>query len=221
VLKKRGLLLGSGLVTVALCAALLVVVTGAFAGAGSPADKVVAGGDKTVVMAPQTGATLLTATMSTSKPTDLILSVTSECSILTTVDNVGSSTATAFGQVRIWVEVDGQIVPVQSISNPPQATPAGGDDTDKAVFCERTHTVTFMPTTQTDTISQYQATKSANAFNWLRQNVGAGSHTITVKADLASSATNGTAEAIVGNRTLVVEPTKMANDAIISSTASG
>ena len=219
-LKKRGLLLGSGLGTVAVAATLFVLVTGAF-GSGSPADKVVAGGDKTVVMAPQTGATLLTATMSTSKPTDLILQVTAECSILTTVTNTGTSTASAFGQVRVWVEVDGQIVPVQSISTPPQDTPAGGDNTDKAVFCERTHTVSFMPTTQTDTITQYQATKNANGFNWLRQNVGAGSHTITVKADLASNATSGTAEAIVGNRTLIVEPTKMANDAIISSTASG
>ena len=114
-----------------------------------------------------------------SRP-DLILSVTLECSILTTVTNVGTSTATATGQVRAWTEVDGQIVPVQSIS-------------------------------------QYQATKNANAFNWLRQNVGAGQHTITVKADLSSSAMNGTAEAIVGNRTLVVDPTKMANDAVISS----
>jgi hypothetical protein len=31
----------------------------------------------------------------------------------------------------------------------------------------------------------------------------------------------GTAEAIVGNRTLIVDPTKMANNAIISDTATG
>jgi len=212
-LKKRSLLggslLGAALVAVAL------FVTGAFAGSGTPANKVTAAGKTTVVMAPQTGATILSATMSTSKPTDLILQVTLECSILTTVENTGTSTASAFGQVRIWVEVDGQIVPVQSISSPPQDTPPAGNNSDKAVFCERTHTVTFMPTSQLDTIRQYQATKSANAFNWLRQNVGSGTHTIAVKADLASNATSGTAEAIVGNRTLIVEPTKMANDAII------
>jgi hypothetical protein len=221
VLKRRGLLVGSVLGVVLGAAATFAIATGALAGTGSPADKATAAGDKTVVMAPQSGATLLTATMSTSKPTDLILQVTAECSILTTVTNTGTSTASAFGQVRIWVELDGQIVPVQSVSSPPQDTPPPGDDSDKAVFCERTHTVSFMPTTQTDTISQYQATKSANAFNWLRQNVGAGSHVIKVKADLASNATSGTAEAIVGNRTLIVDPTKMANDAIISGTATG
>lgn len=216
-MKKRLAVGAAG--TVAVLATLSV--SGAFAGGGSPADKVVAGGDKTVVMAPQSGATIMTATMSTSKPTDLMLSVTLECSILTTVTNVGTSTASATGQVRVWVEVDRQIVPVQSISTPPQNTPPGGDDSDKAVFCERTHTVDFMPATETETIKQYQATKNANAFNWLRLNVGSGSHTIEVKADLSSSATNGSAEAVIGNRTLVVEPTKMANDAIISGTASG
>jgi len=114
------------------------------------------------------------------------------------------------------VEVDNQIVPVQSISSPPQNTPPAGTDADKAVFCERTHTVTIMDTAGDDTMTQFQATKNADAFNWLRQNVGAGTHTIVVKADLASSATSGTAEAIVGNRTLVVDPTHMANNAIIN-----
>jgi hypothetical protein len=217
-MRKRHLLAAS--LTGAIALAVTLSVTGAF-GSGSPADKVVAAGDKTVVMAPQTGAILLTAVMHTSQPTDLILQVSAECSILTTVTNTGTSTATATGQVRVWVTVDGQIVPVQSVSNPPQTTPPPGDDTDKAVFCERTHTVNFMPSTETETIQQYQATKNADAFNWLRQNVGAGDHIIRVKADLASSATNGTAEAVVGNRTLIVDPTKMANDAVISSTGSG
>jgi hypothetical protein len=217
--KKRNLAVWS-LVAAAAVAGTLAV-TGAFAGTGSPADKVVAAGDKTVVMAPQTGATLLTATMSTSKPTDLQLTVSAECSILTTVTNTGTSMSTASGQVRVWVEVDGQIVPVQSISNPPQNTPPGGNDTDKAVFCERTHTVDFITNDESTQLTQYQATKNADAFTWLRQNVGAGSHTITVKADLASSATSGAAQAIVGNRTLVIDPAKMANDAIISATASG
>jgi hypothetical protein len=216
--RKRNLAVGSLVAAVAVMGTLFV--TGAF-GSGSPADKVVAAGDKTVVMAPQTGATLMTATMSTSKPTDLQLTVSAECSILTTVVNTGTSMSTATGQVRIWVTVDGQIVPVQSISDPPQSTPPGGDDTDKAVFCERTHTVDFITNDETTQLTQYQATKNADAFTWLRQNVGAGTHTIAVKADLASSATSGTAQAIVGNRTLVVDPAKMANNAIISSTASG
>ena len=158
--------------------------------------------------------------MTTSKPTDLILQVTLECTILTTLQNMGTSDVYAHGQVRVWVTVDGLIVPVQSISTPPQNTPPGGDDTDKAVFCERTHQVNFINPNDDDTIEQYQQTKSANAFNWLRQNVGSGTHVIEVKADLSTDATMtfANAEAIVGNRTLIIEPTKMANDAIISST---
>lgn len=213
---RRTLVAGSVLAGAAMAAGLFAVSTGAFAGSGTPANKVTAAGRSTIIMAPETGATLLTATMSTSKPTDLILSVTLECSIETTVMNTGTSTATATGQVRVWVEVDNQIVPVQSISSPPQNTPPAGTDADKAVFCERTHTVTIMDTAGDDTMTQFQATKNADAFNWLRQNVGAGTHTIVVKADLASSATSGTAEAIVGNRTLVVDPTHMANNAIIN-----
>lgn len=221
-LKRRSLAVASLTGAILLVSALFMAVTGAFAGgSGEPANKVVAAGDHTVVMAPAQGATLLTAKMSTAKPTDLVLQVSLECSILTTVTNVGTSTASASGQVRVWTEVDGQIVPVESTSEPPQSTPPGGTDADKAVFCGRTHTVEFMPLTQTETLKQFQETKNADAFNWLRFNVGAGEHTITVKADLNSEAVNGTAEAIVGNRTLIVEPTQMANNAVISSTGTG
>lgn len=221
-LPRRSLVISSLAGAAVLASALFVIATGAFAGSGGePADKVVAAGDHTLVMAPQEGATLLTATMSTSKPTDLVLQVSLECSILTTVTNVGTSTATASGQVRVWTEIDGQIAPIESTSEPPQETPPEGTEADKVVFCDRTHTVEFMPTTETETLKQFQETKNANAFNWLRFNVGAGEHTITVKADLNTKAANGTAEAVVGNRTLIVEPTKMSNSAVISPSGSG
>jgi hypothetical protein len=200
----------------ALAAALTLTVTGAFAGAGTPANKVVASGSSTVVMAPKTGATLLTATMSTSKPTDLSLLVTAECSILTTLENIGTSTASAEGQVRVWTDVDGQIVPIQSTSEPPQKTPPPGGDKDKSVFCARMHKVEFIDPTNTQTIKQYEETRNADAFNWLRFNVGAGTHTIVVKADLNSSAVSGSAEAVIGNRTLIVEPSHLANNAVIT-----
>jgi hypothetical protein len=216
---KMGSILGAGGL---VAATFLVFATGALS-ASSPADKVVAAGDKMVVMAPQTGATLLTAIMKTSKPTDLVLNVSLECTIETTVENVGSSTSLAQGQVRVWTEVDGQIVPVASVSNPPQNTPPGGDDTDKAVFCERVHQVQFINPSEDDTIRQFQLTKNANAFNWLRFNVGAGTHTITVRADMNAGPNMGaaTSRALVGNRTLVVTPTKMANDAVISNPGTG
>jgi hypothetical protein len=46
--------------------------------------------------------------------------------------------------------------------------------------------------------------------------MGSGTHTIVVKATL-TEATNGdaTAEAVIGNRSLIVEPETLANDATI------
>jgi hypothetical protein len=38
---------------------------------------------------------------------------------------------------------------------------------------------------------------------------GNGIHTIVVKGEFTATATNGTASAIIGNRTLVVDPTKV------------
>jgi hypothetical protein len=223
---------------IAVAAVLVVSTTVALAMSNSsPADKVVAAGDRAVVATPVggggTSVELLRAIMKTSKPTDLVLNVSLECSILTTVTVTGSPTGTtnsAQGQVRVWTEVDGQVVPITSVSDPPQNTPAGGTKADdSAVFCERLHQVTFINPEDMgdpqDTIREYQETKNANAFNWLRFNVGAGTHTVTVKADLTASATMPmdatNTQAIVGNRTLVVTPTKMANDAVISNPGTG
>jgi len=190
-----------------------------------PANKVVASGSKIVKFSPGSAVTLMSATMRTSSPTDAILAVTMECSIITDTiitggPNVSSESTTAKGAVRVWVEVDGQIVPVNSASAPPQNAPAAGNDTDKTTFCSRVfnRTVKDMenPADGIDYSEDYIETKDANSFNWLRLNMGSGIHTITVKADLTHEATDpSTASAMVGNRTLVVIPAKMANDATI------
>lgn len=180
-----------------------------------PADKVVAAGSTLEVVGPNAEVTILTATMRTSSPTDLILSVTMECSIFTRLltgpsGDGGASTATAAGTVRAWVEVDGQIVPVKS------AGP--GSEADKVTFCNRVYSRTVTdaedPLDGQDIEEDFIDTKAANAFNWLRLNVGSGIHTITVKATLLQqTAGDATAEAAIGNRTLVIEPAKLANDA--------
>jgi hypothetical protein len=102
------------------------------------------------------------------------------------------------------------------------------------VFCDRTYhrTVTDQesPADGIDQESDYIRTKAANAFNWLRFNAGSGVHEVVVKADLETSdpscaanelapnapGPNATcAQAYVGNRTLIVEPTKTANNAVM------
>ena len=65
--------------------------------------------------------------------------------------------------------------------------------------------------TESETISDYLNTREANGFNWASLDSGNGIHTITVKGEFTKTATNGTASAIIGNRTLVVDPTKVQN----------
>lgn len=223
----RTLLHGGSKIFLALLATALVFTLGvnaAQAGSGTPANKVVAAASKREVIAPGTAETLMTATMKTSKPADVMIQTALECTILTgLVTNNDDNSATARSSVRVWVEVDGKIVSLTQNSVPPQngTTPPEGNDTDKVTFCDREYSRTVTdaenPLDGIDTEDDYIRTKSAHGFNWVQMNLGSGLHTIAVKADLdLATDGNATAEAIIGNRTLIVEPTKMANDAVIA-----
>jgi hypothetical protein len=190
----------------------------------TPADKVVASGSKMVVVGPAVGVPILTATLKTSKPTDLILNVNMECSIFTRLVTGGMSpdTAQATGDIRAWIEIDGVTVPINSMSSPPQNPPLPGDPaTDSVTFCNRTYSRTVSDLegdANTDLEDDFIDTKSANSFTWLRLNLGnlPSPHRIVVMATLTESATpDATAEAVIGNRSLIVEPAKLANDATI------
>jgi hypothetical protein len=191
-----------------------------------PANKVVAAGGKTEVVAPQEEVTLLQGTIKTSKPTDLMFSTALECSILTQLKTSDESqTANAEGTVRGWIEVDDKIVSLNQVSSPPQDPndPAthNGNDTDKVTFCNREYQRTVTddedPLDGQDIEDDYIRTKASHAFNWVQMNLGSGVHKIELVADLeTNTAGEATAQAVVGNRSLIVEPTKMANNAVIS-----
>ena len=228
-LSRRAVLTGGALLGTVAIALPTLAATGD--NGGTPANKAVAAGAKEEVVGPDAEVTILSAKLKTSKPTDLIMAVSLECSILTNVvinggPTVSEDTALAEGNVKVWVELDGKIVPIQAISAPPQdgATPPAGDESDKVTFCDRLHerTVTDAEDGEDgiDSSRDYQRTKSANAFNWLRLNAGSGDHLVEVKATLTTNAVGegSGAEAIIGNRTLIIEPTKLANAAIISDT---
>src|ERR1051325_659483 len=173
-----------------------------------PADKMMAKGATIEVTGPGVTHTILTGTMRTSNPSDLILSVTLECSILTNVTTTGHDDAQACGRVEVWVEVDQVAVPVD------------GGDSGHVVFCDRAHqqhTSGFDGLDDNkETITSYLKTRTANAFNWATLDVGSGIHTIEAKPLLTETHVNkGVAQAAIGARTLVVEPSKMANDAVI------
>ena len=202
--------------SLALAALLLTLPSRQEAAGGTqePANKVSAAGSTIEVVRATPGSnvvTLMSELVKTSKPTDLILGVTAECSITTEVTTVGNDSQFAEGLVKVWVEIDGQRVPVST------------DDTadpGKVVFCNRMYMrETSMFDDEDATIKTFMATRNANGFNWMALNVGSATHLIEVKAELTTSTSAGqaTAMAAVGKRTLIVEPVKSANNETVST----
>ena len=211
----------------ALAAAVGVTVPVAIAaegGGGTPANKAVAAGSTVETIGANQTVTLLSATMKTSKPTDLLMSVSLECSLFTRLlTNNDNPSSVSNASVVAWLEMDGAIVPISSTSTPPQdgAEPPAGGEQDKVTFCDREYSRTVTdqedPADGIDQEDDYIRTKAAHAFNWVKLNAGSGMHTVELKAEiLATASAEDFAEAKVGNRTLVIEPTKMANNAEIA-----
>jgi hypothetical protein len=191
-----------------------------------PADKVVASGSTIEELEP-TGQTILSGTLRTSTPEDLILQVTLECSIITDVlvpggDDKTVSSGESEGRIKVWVVIDsaadgsgGYTVPVTNIGSQQGV----GADNDKVTFCNRNNKITITDTEDGDGVDQhenYLRTKDANGFNWLALNLGNGVHKIEVRAEFdrpVAEANGSTSSGLVGNRTLIVQPTKLANDA--------
>jgi hypothetical protein len=189
--------------------ALLVGGQLAVAGDNLPANKMTVTASKTSISAPNSTATLMTARMRTSNPADLLLQVTAECTILSQITNLGSSTQAYVAKIDVWVEVDGKPVPVV----PPASTnggsgSAGGSDDGRVVFCNREFTRTTVYDSEDESIKDIENTSQANAFNWVAMNVGNGIHDIAVKAHFTD--TNGAdtfAHGVVSKRTLTVDTT--------------
>lgn len=217
----------TGIAAGAVAALLLMSQIGTSAVAEhQPANKAVASGNKVQVFAPGESIELMRATLKTSNPTDLLLEVNLECTILTALTTGGENSALsqASGDIRVWLEFgngdDVIIVPINDVSAKASEDRVGGDDSDKVTFCNRTYqrevTDTENDDDGTDTIDDYIETKSAHSFSWVLLNAGSGVHDVVVRADLTTATIgDATATAMVGNRTLIVEPTKMANDAAV------
>lgn len=147
--------------------------------------------------------------MKTASPTDLVFSVNAECALTTDVTTQitgqGTDESEAVASMKVWVEVDGERVGV-----------TGADEDGEVVFCNRAFRNRF---TQTDddednhTFEQFLRTRATHSFEWIKLNMGSDVHEIVVKAQLESNVTGvGTAQALVGKRTLVITPGKYAND---------
>ncbi|HLE97640.1 MAG TPA: hypothetical protein VI997_09750 [Candidatus Thermoplasmatota archaeon] len=181
----------------------------------SPANKVaVAASTLDVLNAPlgaegssSTVETLLSGSMKTSSPTDLLLRVSLECTIWTNVTTVGNDDSRSAATVSVWIEIDGTPVGVNA------ADGTGG----KVVFCDRSYQrVTSLFDDEDATIQTFLRTRSAHSFEWISLNTGSGEHDIVVKAQLdVQVAGTGGVQAVVGKRTLVAEPTRLANDVTV------
>jgi hypothetical protein len=204
------------LATLFVTSALLVTYVAPKAGADhEPANKVAAAGSEVEVMGPGEQIELLSERLKVSSPADLILQLTAECDILTdltTGGNGAEDSAGAFGQVRTWITIDGTVVPVST----DDAT-----DTGKVVLCNRAHNKSITDAEDdgdgTDEERDMTQTRQANGFNWLALNPGFEYDSldngqnildIVVWAEFTNEqSANALAEARVGHRTLIAEPT--------------
>jgi len=182
-----------------------------------PANKIAMSGGSIMFLGPTAGndqnpapvvAEILRGTLKTSSPTDLIVSLNMECALWTEITALNDEDAQSMASVKAWIEIDGIVVKVSSND---------AQEPGKVVFCNRTHgmEINFLDDEDAE-FRQYMETRTANSFEWLSLNVGSGTHTVVVKAELDSQVVGqGAAHAGVGKRTLVVEPVKLANNASI------
>lgn len=212
---------------IALGVALLVVVATLIAYGGDaaqadhePANKYAAAGSSLNKFDQST--ILLQERVRVSSPFDLVLQMTAECSIITELTTGGTGEtdfSEASGQVEIWIEIDGRPVPISTVDRDP-ATPGTQADDGRVVFCNRTYGRSVQDTEgdgDVDREDDYIRTRSANAFNWLALDTGfnyddpANGNNIldiVVKAEYTTSEQGrAVADAFVGFRTLIVEPT--------------
>jgi hypothetical protein len=218
------------LVAMLLAATVFMAYSTVATATHQPADKVQASGsdlehveDDTVVLAER---------MRVSSPSDLIIQVTAECSILTALTtNNDNPSSTAAGSVRFHVEVDGVPVPV-ALDEGIGQDDADDDDNEvgEVTFCNRAYSRTVVdeedPADGIDEESDYIRTRTANAFNWFAINTGevydnpANGNNILDIAVIAdydtSTAGEAIADAFVGSRTLIIEPVHSQNDQVVA-----
>ena len=228
-------------VLLAVIAAAMVAfgLTGPWAVAThEPADKTA--GTASSIDQVDDSVVLLEEKMRVSSTSDLILSTTAECSILTSLNTEGgpdvqSEADGAFGQVELWITIDGKRVPVSSTEN----------DDGEVVFCNRAYQRTVTDNEENEGIGgnangdgidsedDFIRTRTANGFNWMAFNVGKeydagadGNNVVTIQLHgrFTRQSSDGTpecatrpldndltpygdtcADAYVGSRSLIVE----------------
>ncbi|HEX2040160.1 MAG TPA: hypothetical protein VHF47_10560 [Acidimicrobiales bacterium] len=168
---------------IALAGGMFIGYAGApFAGDGLPADKTAVGGSAVQDIDPSTTHEILHQRMKVSSPADLILGVTSECTILTRLlTNTATKDAETTGSVVLHIDIDNRTVPVQTVGfdndNDGEVEEGEGQDDGSVTFCNRTYQRSVSDNEgdalgRVDQQQDYIRTKTANAFNWVALDVG-------------------------------------------------
>lgn len=189
-----------------------VLSLGFLVAAHEPANQmnVAASESEVAFVEPGDSAVVLEETLRVSNPTDLILSVTSECSILSELATQGNDRQSTNGQLKLHVTIDGEHVAVSDEDA----------DAGRVVFCDRTYQRETMQFDDEDArIEDFLGTRQANAFGWVALDAGEldldgdGLLTVELHAEYEESSTElADSYAAIGNRTLIIQPTRAKND---------
>ena len=160
--------------------------------AGTPANKVAAAGSDIDTVGAGGTELVMSEIMKVSTTRDLMLHLSAECSILTRLNTTGgeqtqSETDFAFGQVKLYIAIDGKRVPVTTdgTDTAASATDEDGSDLGEVVFCNRAYQRTVTDSEENENLltgnqngdgidgeNDYIRTRSANAFTWLALDAG-------------------------------------------------
>jgi hypothetical protein len=173
-----------------------------------PANKVAVAASETEVSGPNEKVLLMRTHMRNPNSKALQISVTAECSITTELFTQGDATAEAEGLVDVWIEI------VEEDGSRRHVTVSDRDESEgRVTFCnQKNRRTTSFGDDEDHAIETFLRTKSAAGFNWIDLHTGNGIKIIEVYAEMIEDASNPTATsdatalAVVGNRTLVVEP---------------
>lgn len=162
--------------------------------------------------------TLMSGTFKTSDKADLVINATAEVGLYTQIKTKGNDSSVASAGVECWVELDGEPVPYPPVDGGSLPQPDWSDleyeraNEGAVVFNNRDF---GMKTSDFENLAAkielFIRTRSSHGFNWYTTDVGKGDHTIELKANIMQYADDkdATAKALVGPRTLIVDPVNM------------
>lgn len=180
------------MVLVAITLVLAISGTIANAGDGTPSAKTAAVSEEAMIIFQQDWTPILSTTIKTAEKSDLIISLSTE-SLLATWQEVNSelpSTSRASLQVAVWID-DVLARPGYVILN------------------QKYQTIESSPLPLNAWLRMNEYYASANTFNFIAVNVGAGVHTITAKTMPSGFGTTGWGYGVY-KRTMVVDQVRMA-----------